>query len=327
MSEEQDTDNINTNEHELPNYDKEILVTSEEQDTNNINKTEHEIPIYTTCKPNYGKEILVMSGGGIRGLIHIGALQKLYEERIIDNIKIYAGTSAGGIILGLFLIGYSPKELFEFTKVFNFENAINFNITNFSSSFGVDNGTRFEFMLKKFIKKKTNDENFTLQQLYNKTNKTFVVTTTCVNTQQLEYLDYINYPDLPLWKALRMTSSVPYFFVPFKFNDKWYVDGACMDNYPASRYKEHIDKIIGVYIVETRQTLDIITNLEDFSFQLLQCLRHSLNKKSINGFENCTVVICNDIGFLDMNLSIETKNNMYNDGYHNVDIFLQKIKP
>lgn len=52
---------------------------------------------------------LALSGGGSRGLAHIGVLKVLDRENI--NIAFIAGVSMGGIIGGLYSSGYSPGEL------------------------------------------------------------------------------------------------------------------------------------------------------------------------------------------------------------------------
>ena len=49
---------------------------------------------------------LALSGGGIRGIAHAGALKALEEENI--NIDIIGGCSSGSIIASLYAIGYSP---------------------------------------------------------------------------------------------------------------------------------------------------------------------------------------------------------------------------
>ncbi len=52
---------------------------------------------------------LALSGGGSRGLAHIGVLRVLDRENI--NVAFIAGVSMGGIIGGLYSSGYSPDEL------------------------------------------------------------------------------------------------------------------------------------------------------------------------------------------------------------------------
>ena len=57
---------------------------------------------------------LVLSGGGAKGLAHIGVIRVLEENNIpIDYI---AGTSIGAIIGGLYAAGYSPDEMEELFK-------------------------------------------------------------------------------------------------------------------------------------------------------------------------------------------------------------------
>lgn len=60
----------------------------------------------TVCAQSVG---VVFSGGGAKGLYHIGVLQALEENEIpVDYI---AGTSMGAIIAGLYAAGYSPDEM------------------------------------------------------------------------------------------------------------------------------------------------------------------------------------------------------------------------
>lgn len=54
---------------------------------------------------------VVLSGGGAKGLYHIGVLKALEEENIA--IDCIAGTSMGAIIGGLYAAGYSPDEMAE----------------------------------------------------------------------------------------------------------------------------------------------------------------------------------------------------------------------
>ena len=54
---------------------------------------------------------VVLSGGGAKGLYHIGVLQALEENEI--PIDYVAGTSMGSIIAALYAAGYSPEEMAE----------------------------------------------------------------------------------------------------------------------------------------------------------------------------------------------------------------------
>ena len=68
----------------------------------------------TLQSPHKGGVGLVLSGGGAKGLSHIGVIKALEENGIpIDYI---CGTSIGAIIGGLYAIGYSPDEMVELIK-------------------------------------------------------------------------------------------------------------------------------------------------------------------------------------------------------------------
>ena len=63
---------------------------------------------------------LVLSGGGARGLSHIGVIKLLEENNIpIDYI---AGTSAGAIVGSLYAQGYSPEEMVHLVNTDDFYN-------------------------------------------------------------------------------------------------------------------------------------------------------------------------------------------------------------
>ncbi|NNL16841.1 MAG: patatin, partial [Flavobacteriaceae bacterium] len=76
---------------------------------------------------------LVLSGGGAKGLAHIGVLKTIDSLGIrIDHI---AGTSMGAIIGSLYASGYSGQELDSIFKSLSFEDLINDNIPRAARTF------------------------------------------------------------------------------------------------------------------------------------------------------------------------------------------------
>jgi len=55
---------------------------------------------------------MVLSGGGARGLSHVGVLEALTEQGV--EPQVLAGTSAGAIVAALYAAGYSADEMLEF---------------------------------------------------------------------------------------------------------------------------------------------------------------------------------------------------------------------
>jgi NTE family protein len=63
---------------------------------------------------------LVLSGGGAKGVAHIGLIQALEDNGI--PIDYVTGTSIGAVVGGLYSMGYSPAEMMELIKSKDFEN-------------------------------------------------------------------------------------------------------------------------------------------------------------------------------------------------------------
>jgi NTE family protein len=65
---------------------------------------------------------LVLSGGGARGLFHIGVIKALEENDI--PIDCVAGTSIGAIVAGLYAMGYSTDDMIKFFASNDFGNML-----------------------------------------------------------------------------------------------------------------------------------------------------------------------------------------------------------
>ncbi len=66
------------------------------------------------------KLVLVLSGGGARGITHIGVIRVLEELHIAPDLIV--GTSMGSIIGGLYAAGWSPDEMEEIVQIIDWEN-------------------------------------------------------------------------------------------------------------------------------------------------------------------------------------------------------------
>jgi NTE family protein len=60
------------------------------------------------------KVVLVLSGGGAKGIAHIPLLQKLDSLHIVPDLIV--GNSMGSIIGGLYAMGYSGDSIEKLTK-------------------------------------------------------------------------------------------------------------------------------------------------------------------------------------------------------------------
>jgi NTE family protein len=91
---------------------------------------------------------LVMSGGGAKGLSHIGVIKALEENDI--PVDYVAGTSMGAIVAGLYASGCSPDEMIEIFKSNDFENWLSGNIDKKYRYYALSKEPTSELFLVKF---------------------------------------------------------------------------------------------------------------------------------------------------------------------------------
>lgn len=293
------------------------------EDITNIN-----FPIYKSNKQKHknNKTILILSGGAIKGIAHIGVLKALEIKNIIQNIHTYVGTSAGALILTLYILGYKADELYEIVKYFEINKVKSITFSNLLEYYGLDNGNKIEYVLKRLITAKKFNENITLKELYEKTNKTLILTTVCLNNMKAYYLSHKTEPDLSLYKAIRMSISIPIYYTPVKYKNQYYVDGGCIDNYPIHIFKDNIEQVIGAFLEEPRELIDTIDNLETCVMSMINCLMQGVNYNSTKGYEQYTISITLDkVNPINYEITINEKKKMFNVGFNETLKYINKI--
>jgi NTE family protein len=260
---------------------------------------------------------LVLSGGGIKGIAHVGALKLLEEKGILKNIKNIAGTSIGGIVGFYYSIGYSPDELYNFMELFDFKKVRSVNPSELFKNFGVDDGIKFNLLLEKMMLAKNISPKITFSELFKKTGYTLILTAACLNDKNIYYFSHILSPDMNVMLALRITSAFPLWFIPIKYKNKMFVDGGCIDNYPISIFEKELECTIGIYLTNQKEYTKNINNIEDFCTILIDCLFESLSSNLIKGYEKYTIKIDIEfVGMLDLNITNLVKKQIFTTGYN-----------
>lgn len=267
------------------------------------------------------KKTIVLSGGGIKGIIHIGALFAMHILGLKFNKLV--GTSIGGLIATMYTMGYSASELYSFIKEFQTELIKNISFSNIIS-FGLDDGVNFEKILKELFKYKNFDENITMKQLYDSTKIDLTLVTTCLNDMSTHYINHVNYPNLSVCTAIRMTTSIPLLFCPVIYDSKYYVDGACLLNYPISYVESELDQVIGILIKENKSSTDFIGNIETYLARIVQTLSSTLY---YNKYPDSTIEISIDpTNIYSFELTDAKKDELFMIGYIAVMNNIDKLK-
>ena len=167
-------------------------------------------------RPAPKKVGLALSGGGARGLAHIGVLKVLEREGI--PVHFLAGTSAGGLIGAAYAAGLSPRDLEEEAlRLSNPRYLIGF-LDRGLSRRGLLAGQKVMAYLAGLIGEVTFDQ---------------LRIPLAVVAVDLNKGDKVVLKEGPVLEAVRATIALPGLFTPVERGDQLLVDGGLLDNLPA----------------------------------------------------------------------------------------------
>jgi len=209
---------------------------------------------------------LVLSGGGAKGLAHIGAL-KIIEEAGI-RIDYIGGTSMGAIVGGLYAAGYTARQLDSIFEQIDFDYLIQDEIPRSSKTFyekgetdkyavtlpfdgfkisfpsGLSKGQNVYNLFSK-LTSHVNDVND-----FSKLPIPFFCIATNVETGKAVMLDSGYLP-----QAISASGALPSIFSPVIINETILIDGGVANNYPVDELRAMgMDIIIGVDVQDSLKT-------------------------------------------------------------------------
>ncbi len=279
-----------------------------------------ESEIDTLCKLKKKKKILILSGGGTKGILFVGSLKFLSEKHMLDYIDTYVGTSIGALFVLLLYIGYSIDELYKIVKFFDVSSLVNIDLSNLIDKYSIINYDGINTMVTKFLKLKNIDSNITLLDLYKLTKKKIIFATVCITTKKIEYISYETYPEMNILTAVQMTLALPFIFPPVPYNGKHYIDGGILDNLNVCIFHDRLDEVIGLNIVTEYETVHNIDGVPMFLYSILILIFLILNKtydEEIykNSIYNINIDKLTEAKTLNINIDWKEKKKLINYGY------------
>ena len=223
---------------------------------------------------------LTLSGGGAKGLAHIGILKAIDSAGL--KIDYITGTSMGAIVGALYATGYSGNDIENLRKVIDFDVLFSNNVSLKTLSMEEkDQYSRFAIELP-FINNKVHlatgvisgqELNMQFSELFfhvynihdfNDFKIPFKCMATDLETGDLVVMDTGN-----IITALRATMAIPSVFSAVTRDNKKLVDGGLVRNFPVKNVKEMgADIVIGSNVTNGLSKIDKIKNPVDVLFQM-----------------------------------------------------------
>ena len=226
---------------------------------------------------------LVLSGGGAKGLAHIGALKVLEDAGI--RIDYIGGSSMGAIVGGLYAAGYSAAELDSIFHATNFNILIQDDLPRSAKTFYEKEDSEkyaitlpfdnFKFQFPSGLSKGQNIYNLMSRLTMHVSNVRdfsnlpipFFCVAADIETGQEVILDHGS-----LAKAVSASGAIPSIFSPVKINGRLLTDGGVANNYPVEELRERgAEVIIGIDVQDSllgreklKGVFDILTQVSNF---------------------------------------------------------------
>lgn len=252
---------------------------------------------------------LVLSGGGARGIAHIGVLRVLEELRI--PIDMIAGTSMGAIVGGAYAAGVSvdemeqligdldwvdlfrdtpPREFFSSRRKrderANLIGSVGVRGTDVLLPEGAISGQKLDLFLRDLVSLAETAENFDQLPIR------FRAIATDLLTGEPMVFD-----DGPLETALRASMSIPGLIAPIEARDTLLVDGGLVRNLPVDIVREMgADIVIAVNLGTPLLERDQLHSALGVTVQMIAILTEQNVQRSIAELDPTDVLILPQLG-------------------------------
>jgi predicted patatin/cPLA2 family phospholipase len=283
-------------------------------------------------------ECLVLSGGGHVGFIELGQLYYLEEQKIWDKTKIKSiyGTSAGAILACLMSLNLDWETINDYMIKRPWDKICEVkmeNILNIVDTKGIYGEEIFIQFLKPLLDAVDYSIDITLEEFYNKTNIELNFMSFNITIYESIAVNYLNFPDIPLYKALHMSCGIPLLFKPVEWKGNIYIDGGVETNYPIENallnYKE--ENILSLKFIYNK--LNYVVNKDTsilnyfFSIFMYSILKNNELNKTFKYeiiYDNEEDIQTSKI--FDCVLFIEKRQLLFDKGKENAKIFVENNK-
>ncbi len=176
------------------------------------------ISLRNLWKKSGAGNVLVLGGGSIRGLAHIGVLRAIEEKGI--HIDAVVGCSMGSIIGGLYAMGFSSSGMESFVRALYRDRGGFAEYFRFKpSAMGLVDSRRIDAFLRRIFGGITFDE---------------LKIPAYFNAADISRFEYVVFHRGLVWSAIRASIAIPGLIEPVRMEGRLLVDGGVVETVPVS---------------------------------------------------------------------------------------------
>jgi NTE family protein len=299
---------------------------------------------------------LCAEGGGIKGIGLAGSACYMDDLGIWQDIENFCGTSAGAIFALMASLGYTPQEISDEMFSVDFNRFVDNEgywrqCRNLIGKYGIHSGEMFESWLQEIIERKLGSKTADFSQLRQVSKKNLFVITSNLSTKYSQVFSSYETPTVPLWKAVRASMAIPFYFTAVKhqflvetdkgkeYKECIFSDGGVFQNFPIQYFDDpkfceadqngeyHNQETIG-FKLDSKDKIDIlvnhglgfygkIKNIVHFTEKLINSLMNIQDNyfRDSDDWKRTIFIDTLGVNTTDFNLSLAQKKALFDSGY------------
>ncbi len=275
---------------------------------------------------------ITLSGGGIKGFAHIGALEGLEERGYLKAVREYIGISAGALCAMCLCIGCTLAELRMIVQLLDFGLLRDLEpetILNFPETFGLDSGENLGKLVTAILRAKKLPPDLTFKELaVRRLGPKLRVFVTNLNTCRVQEFSAAASPDIEVRFALTASMCIPIYFKPLQHPETghYLVDGGVVCHSPLKFLTpEERDNTLSITFDDSHNPKEEIQSLFMFLGQLYYTLDYQYNEELVTGRDYNTIFIdCGAFRSLHFEAEAEEKTKIMDQGRLATEKFLKR---
>lgn len=259
-----------------------------------------------------------LSGGGIKGVFHLGFLKYLKEQEI--EFDVISGTSAGALAGAFYLLGHDPELIKNNMKTMRSKS-----ITSIFKSLG-GAGIIGSQSMRELIESHVLELKSPMTEKFADLDKELHVVATDLLSGDEVIFNKKETPEMDIMTSVLASSSYPMAFAPVEINGVPFSDGGIVNHFPADILVGEVDYQLGVFVTpKSRAKSSSLKNSRSVAFRAMGLQGYKTEKKKKE--------LCNDFifpteieNYSTFDVSAEAIEEIYDLGYNSAKTNEELIK-
>ena len=275
-----------------------------------------------------------MSGGGMKGLAHIGALEVLQERGHLRAVKEYVGISVGSLIAYMLCVGCTLGEIRLTAQLLDLGTIRDLDpetIVSFPETFGFDTGANVDKLLTAILRAKQLPADITFEGLAKRrAGPTLRVFATDLNTCMPVELSARATPTMEVRLAVRASMTIPIYFTPVRnpADGHLLVDGGVVTHTPFKLLtEEERAATLSIAFADNHKPKERIDTLLEMLLQIYHSVEYYGTRQldSTGWVDRILYLPCGAAGTMDFEKGPEEKAALMEIGRKATEKYLERV--